>query len=139
MTDITPRPPQIVARTYNWDAAAEAWIRERVAEGHSVAAIAEEAGITIYAVHCGLKRFGLVARGRPREVDLPGEVTPFALAIREARYDDMPPDVLCRELGPVRRTKSHPIGPLTKLTPRRPVGRALDFDTIGGPSYHYGG
>lgn len=126
---VPPPPPPVrrdpQRRTILWTPELMDWLYQCRESGFAVTVLACTLGCTTQTV---FSRFHSDPRGVPgmQRVIHQARVTPRDFARwGRGRAEDMPADVLAREVGKGRSYP--PVGPLTRLLPRQPVGRRLDL------------
>lgn len=131
MTQLPPPPPPVQrdarGQTIVWTPDLVDWLYHCRENGFAVAQLARFLGCSTQTV---FTRFHRDPRGVPGVEQGPEQtrITPREFARwGRGRAEDMPADVLAREVG--RGRAFPPVGPLTRLSPRRPAGPALDLAT----------
>ncbi|WP_019644126.1 hypothetical protein [Novispirillum itersonii] len=126
---VPPPPPPVrrdpVRNTIDWSQDLVDWLYACRIDGIPVAVLARTIGCSTQTVFTQFHR-------DPRGVPEPASRTRQRVSPRDfVRWgrglaEDMPAEVLEREVRRVRPGTA-PVGPLTRLTPRPRIGRALDF------------
>lgn len=128
MTQLPPPPPPVQrqgrGRIILWTPDLVDWLYRCREQGFAVAQLARLLRCSTQTVFACFHRD---PRGLPGVEQGPEQIriTPREFARwGRGRAEDMPAEVLAREIG--RDRAFPPVGPLTRLSPRRTVGRALD-------------
>lgn len=101
----------------NWTPDLLDWLQSQLAAGVPIKALAADIGCSPQSIHTCCAKHNIVKPVRIEE--RPEVMADFAALMAGRRFEDMP---LCRGLAPV--------GPITRIIPRRPVGRALDLGGV---------
>ncbi|WP_155976288.1 hypothetical protein [Novispirillum itersonii] len=102
----------------NWTPDLLDWLQASIAAGVPVKALAMDIGCSTQSIYTCCTKYNINKPVRIEEQ--PDAKADFATLMAGRRFEDMP----------VRRTKSPgwmPVGPITRIIPRRTVGRALDL------------
>lgn len=121
-TQLRPRPPVVTLRgRVQWSDDLISWVEEAVSSGRTCNAVAAEIGChpkRIYACLHARRNFSPVPVSTEERDD-------FAALMDGRRFED----VQLRRAGTPSRGLA-PVGPITRIIPRRPVGRALDLGGV---------
>ena len=107
----------------NWTPDLLDWLQAEISAGVRITDIAARIGCSPQRIHSCCTQYNIT---KPVRITEPPEArADFAALMAGRRFEDMP----LRRTGR-RAAGQAPVGPITRIIPRRPVGRALDLGGV---------
>lgn len=107
----------------NWTPELLDWLQSQIAAGVPIKALAADIGCSAQSIHTCCTKHNI---SKPLRIEeCPDAKADFAALMAGRRFEDVP-----LRRGETPRRGLPPVGPITRLMPRRPVGRALDLGGV---------